>query len=203
MAKTKETEGRATTEVAQTHREQLQGSQTPAQGQDLQQNRNSNAVQERRQGGLSSYGRDPFEMMQQLSAEMDALFDSFLYGRPVARSARHPRLQSMWAPEVEIREDDNQLRICFDLPGVSKDGVKIDMHEGMLAIQGERREERTEGGEQQGFRRSERRYGSFYRSIPLPEGAQAENAQARMADGVLEITVPIARKQARRLEIQG
>jgi HSP20 family protein len=73
-------------------------------------------------------------------------------------------------------------------------------------IQGERREERTEGGgEQQGFRRSERRYGSFYRAIPLPDYVDAEKAEARMKDGVLNITLPIteARRQARRLEIQG
>jgi HSP20 family protein len=73
----------------------------------------------------------------------------------------------------------------------------------MTMVEGERREERTEGGEQQGFHRSERRYGSFYRSIPLPEGTEAEKAEARMKDGALEITVPVAQKQTRRLEIQG
>jgi HSP20 family protein len=160
-------------------------------------------LQARGQGGVSRYGRDPFEMMQRISDEMDQLFDSFFYGRPIQRQARHQGLQSLWAPEVELCEEGNQLRVCVDLPGVAKDNVKIDIHEGMLTIQGERREERTEGGEGQGFRRSERRYGSFYRTIPLPEGVEAENAQARMKDGVLEISIPVTpAKQPRRLEIQ-
>jgi HSP20 family protein len=141
--------------------------------------------------------------MQRLSEEMDQLFDSFFYGKPTGRQMRHPGLQSLWAPEVEMCEEGNQLRVFVDLPGVPRDNVKVDVHEGMLTIQGERREERTEGGEQ-GFRRSERRYGSFYRSIPLPEGVETENAQAHMKDGVLEITLPVTpAKQPRRLEIQG
>ena len=143
-------------------------------------------------GGVSRYGRDPFETMQRISEEMDQLFDSFFYGRPIARQARHSGhagLHSLWAPEVEMCEEGNQLRVCVDLPGVPKENVKIDIHEGMLAIQGERREARTEGGEQQGFRRSERRYGSFYRTISLPESVESEKAQANMKDGVLEILI--------------
>jgi HSP20 family protein len=161
-------------------------------------------VQQRGERGLARHGTDPFAMIQQLSDEMDQLFDSFFYGRPVTRQRRQAQLQNVWAPEVEVSEDGNQLRICVDLPGISKENVKVDIHEGMLTVQGERREERTEGGQQQGFRRSERRYGSFYRSIALPEAADAEQAQASMKEGVLEITIPLApAKQARRLEIQG
>ena len=164
----------------------------------------SGSVQTGGQGGLARYSRNPFDMMQQLSEEMDQLFDSFFYGRPVARQGRQHPMQQLWAPEVELSQEGNAIRVCVDLPGVSKDNVKIDIHEGLLSIQGERREERTEGGEQQGFRRSERRYGSFYRTIPLPEGAEAQNAQASMKDGVLEIRVPLTpAKQPRRLQIQG
>jgi len=164
----------------------------------------SGSVQTGRQGGLARYSRNPFDMMQQLSEEMDQLFDSFFYGRPVPRQGRQHPVQQLWAPEVELSQEGNAIRVCVDLPGVSKDNVKIDIHDGLLSIQGERREERTEGAEQQGFRRSERRYGSFYRTIPLPEGAEAENAQASMKDGVLEIRVPLTpAKQPRRLQIQG
>jgi HSP20 family protein len=185
----------------------FQGSQRAAAGQGsdvtVRQGQGGN-VQARGQAGLGRYGRDPFEMMQRMSEEMDQVFDSFFYGRPIARPARHAGLQNLWAPEVEMSEEGNRLRVCVDLPGVAKDNVKIDIQEGMLTVQGERREERTEGGEQQGFRRSERRYGSFYRSIPLPEGIEAEHAQAKMKDGVLEISIPVTpAKQPRRLEIQG
>jgi HSP20 family protein len=205
MANTKESQGVAPAQANESGAQQLQGSSPSTNtqgGQELQQRGQGGEVQERRQHGLARYSADPFEMMERLSSEMDELFDSFLYARPLARSGRQSRLQNLWAPEVEIREEGNQLRVAVDLPGVPRENVKVDLRDGMLTIQGERREERTEGGEQQGFRRSERRYGSFYRSIALPEAADAENAQARMNEGVLEITVPITPKQTRRLEIQ-
>jgi HSP20 family protein len=152
---------------------------------------------------LSMY-RDPFALMQRLSQEMDELFDSFFYGRPAGRQTRDGGLRSLWAPDVEVCEEQNQLRVLIDLPGVSRDNVKVDVHDEGITVQGERREERTEGGEQQGYRRSERRYGSFYRTIPLPEGAKTEEAKAQMKDGVLEVIVPIPeRSRPRRLEIQG
>ena len=187
--------------------EKLQGSQPGAvqQGREVQvgQGAQSTSLQERRASGLTPFVGDPFAMMQRLSDEMDQLFDSFFYGRPLVRP-RWSALQSVWAPDVDISEEGNQLRICVDLPGVPRDDIKVDVQDGALTIQGERHEERTEGGEAQGFRRSERRYGSFYRSIALPEGADPEQAQARMKDGVLEITVPTTpAKHGRRLEIQG
>jgi HSP20 family protein len=183
--------------------QQLQGSGA-AQGQDVSvgQGGTTGGVERPRGHGLAAHGRDPFAMMERLSQEMDQLFDSFFYGRPAARGARQSQVPSLWAPEVDLCEEGNQLRVSVDLPGVPKDAVRIDIQEGMLTIHGERREERTEGGEQQGFRRTERRYGSFYRSIPLPDGADAEQAQARMKEGVLEITIPLAQKQGRRLQIE-
>lgn len=160
---------------------------------------------DRGQGGQAlARFRDPFTAMQRLSQEMDELFDAFFYGRPLARQGRESALRSLWAPDVEVCEEQDKLRVLVDLPGVPKDSVKIDVHENALTIQGERHEERTEGSEEQGYRRSERRYGSFYRTVPLPEGANADEARAQMKDGVLEITVPVTpRKQARRLDIQG
>jgi len=106
-------------------------------------------------------------------------------------------------PEVQVREQDNKLQIRVDLPGVPKENVRVDLQEQVIEIGGERREERTEGDEQRRWRRTERRYGSFYRAIPLPEGAEAEKAEARMKDGVLEITVPLSEeKNPRRLDIK-
>jgi HSP20 family protein len=150
----------------------------------------------------SFYRSDPFAMFQQLSDQMDEMFDSLFSGRP--RRSRQIDMPTLWSPEVDIREENNRLRVCIDLPGIPKDAVKVDIHDGALTVQGERSEESSDATEgKKGFRRSERRYGSFYRSIPLPEGADAENAQANMKEGVLEITIPLPeRKQARRLEIQ-
>ena len=204
MADTIETREGARNEATESTGQQLQGTQAGSgqAGRELQQTPQGGAVQPRSRGGLTQYARDPFEMMQRLSEEMDEVFGSFFHGRPFARSSGQSQLRNVWAPEVEVSEEGNQLRICVDLPGVPRDNVKVELHDGMLTIHGERREERTEGGEQQGFRRSERRYGSFYRSIPLPEGADTENAEAHMKEGVLEVKVPVATKPTRRLEIQ-
>src|SRR5581483_8349267 len=85
---------------------------------------------------------------------------------------------SMWSPSIDVRERDNNLIISADLPGINKD------------------EEKREG-----YYRSERTYGNFYRVIPLPEGANAEQARAQFKDGVLEVTVPIPESARRRREI--
>ena len=204
MAKT-ETQGGTATASERTQQGGEQGMQGSQRGQEMQigQGEQGGAMQEQGRQRLARYSRDPFTMMQRLSEEMDQLFDSFLYGRAPART-RQSQLQNLWAPDVEIEEEGNRLRVCVDLPGVAKDNVKIDISEGVLTIQGERREERKEGSEQQGYRRTERQYGSFYRSMLLPEGVDTEQAQARMKDGVLEVTLPMtAAKQAKRLEIQG
>ena len=203
MAKTAHAEVGAPTRAPESGDQQLQGTQQISGNDSGREVQNvANAGRDARQHGVAHYGRDPFAMMRRLSSEMDELFDALFHGRPLARAGADSRLHNLWAPEVEIREEANQLRVSVDLPGVPKENVKIDIHDGMLTIQGERREERTDGGEQQGFRRSERRYGSFYRGIPLPEGADTDNAQAQMKEGVLEVIVPVAAKQARRLEIQ-
>jgi HSP20 family protein len=91
----------------------------------------------------------------------------------------------------------------IDLPGMKKDDVKVEVTDGQLAISGERKSEAEEKREQ--FYRCEREYGSFYRRVPLPEGARIEDVKATFADGVLEVSVPLpARPEAkmRKVEIQ-
>jgi HSP20 family protein len=204
------------TDESQRQQERLQGSEqqsqqsgvqpSSGQGQGLQtqQRQQGGTLQERRQGLMTPYGRNPFALMQGISEEMDRLFDSFFYGTPMRGRSQRASMPTLWAPEVDVSEEGNQVQVRVDLPGISKDNVKIDVQDGSLVIQGERREERSEGGEGQGFRRTERRYGSFYRTIPLPDYVDIEKAEARMEEGVLNITLPVAedRKRGRRLEIK-
>jgi HSP20 family protein len=165
----------------------------------------SGAVQIRGDRRIGRYSRDPFELLDQLANEMDQFFSSpFSSPSLLRRRSGSFNAPAMWAPDIDVREEGNQLRICADLPGISKDQVKVDVEDGMVTIQGERQEERTERSNDQRFRRVERRYGSFYRTIPLPDSADAEKAKASMKEGVLEITIPLAQKsQQRRLEVQG
>ena len=99
-------------------------------------------------------------------------------------------------------ERDNQLVIRADLPGLKKDDVQIELRDDSVVIQGERQEERKE--EREGFYSTERTYGRFYREIPLPEGADTDEATATFRDGVLEIAIPRAEGETRgrQLEIQ-
>ncbi|MFS8086965.1 MAG: Hsp20/alpha crystallin family protein [Acidobacteriota bacterium] len=91
-----------------------------------------------------------------------------------------------------------------DLPGLGRDDVRVQLADGALTIEGERRAERKENHD--GFYRSERSYGKFYRKVSLPEGANTENAKASFRDGVLEVTMPAPKREpkaARKLEIGG
>lgn len=147
----------------------------------------------------------PFTFMRRFSEEMDHLFEDF-GGRgwltPMLDKAQLP--QAPWSPQVEIFERDNELVLRADLPGLTKDDVNVEIAHDGITIEGERKNEHEE--KREGYFRSERSYGRFYRRIPMPEGAKAEDASASFSNGVLEISIPAAKpeeRKARRLEIRG
>ena len=125
---------------------------------------------------------------------------------PLLRRDLWPRVgefgRAVWTPEVEVFERDGQFIVRADLPGLKKEDVKVEIVEGALTVSGERKEEKEEKGE--GFYRSERTYGSFFRRIPLPEGLKTEEAAANFKDGVLEVTMPAPKREptSRTLEIR-
>ncbi|MEO5702219.1 MAG: Hsp20/alpha crystallin family protein [Casimicrobiaceae bacterium] len=94
-----------------------------------------------------------------------------------------------------------QSLVQADLPGVRKEDVSVRIEDDALVLEGHRHQENTRD---QGFYHSERTYGGFYRLIPLPEGTDADSAQATFRDGVLYVEVPISqqRQRGRRLEIR-
>jgi len=143
------------------------------------------------------FGFSPFAMMRRLSEEMDRAFASNL------GLSRGFGEQGMWSPPVEVRENDGNLEISAELPGMNKDDVKVECTDEGIIIEGEKRREQesNEGG----VHRTERTYGHFYRMIPLPDGTQAENATAEFRDGVLHVRVPISQEQRkpRQIPIQG
>ena len=153
----------------------------------------------------------PFTFMRRFSEEMDRLFEDFGFGRGWLAPGFEgglDRLRTLggasWAPQVEVIEKDNQLIVRADLPGMSKDDVQVDIDDNSLVIRGERKTEREENEE--GYYRSERSYGSFYRQIPLPGGVNTENATAEFRNGVLEVLLPTtnrAREERRQIEVMG
>jgi HSP20 family protein len=150
--------------------------------------------------------REPFELplwgipfMRRLTEEMDRPFGF----KPGFLALTEPYLGG-WSPDIEIFEHDNTLFVRVDLPGLAKENVKVQVVHDELTIEGERKLEKEETKE--GFYRTERTYGAFYRRIPLPEYVRAEAALATFKNGVLEVaipTIPVPEVKKRTVEIQG
>jgi HSP20 family protein len=146
--------------------------------------------------------RDPFALMRGMTAEIDRLFEEFMapsFRLPFRRS----RSEEEWFPKIDVFEKDHRLVTRVDLPGMKKDDIKVEVTDGQLVISGERKHEAEEKGEH--FYRSEREYGSFYRSVPLPEGAKVDEVKATFSDGVLEVSVPLPPRptaKVRKVEIE-
>ena len=144
----------------------------------------------------------PFGLMRRLSEDMDQLFNQFLgsggsSGRSMMNAPLALSQAIQWMPPIEMFERDDRLVIQAELPGLGVDDVSVEVADGVVTISGERREQREDDGGR--FRRTERLYGRFSRSITLPEGVRAEDVQATFRDGMLELTVPLPQQSQRRV----
>ena len=161
----------------------------------------------RRGGGMPSlFGTrgSPFDMFRRLDEDMDRLFQQIWGGGRSLTRGRGAETQSMWMPQVEVREEGGKLHVCADLPGLRKEDVKLSLEGDQLVLQGERQSSREEGKPGSDFYHSERSYGSFYRSIPLPDGVDPQTAKADFKDGVLDVTFDAPRRpqqQSRQIDI--
>lgn len=99
-----------------------------------------------------------------------------------------------WMPAIDVRRDDDAIRIHADVPGVKPDEIEIDVADDMLTISGSHTEEHETKDDR--FVRRERRSGSFRRTIGLPAGTDPSKIAATTRDGVLEITIPLPQEQA-------
>ena len=151
---------------------------------------------------------NPFQTMRRFTRDMERLFEDFggfsfpNFLRTDFAPLRMEFEKGEWMPQIEVLQNNGQFTVRADLPGLTKDDVKVEITDELLTISGERKEEKEE--KREGFYRSERSYGSFYRQIPLPEGAKTENAAATFVKGVLEITIPAPQvaTPTRKLEIK-
>ena len=149
--------------------------------------------------------RDPFSLLRQMTADFDQLFGGTQWPAfrwPAFPKGRMPESTAWW-PGIDVFQRDNRLVTKVDLPGMKKEDVKVEVAEGYLTISGERKNEAEE--KKENFYRCEREYGSFYRAVPLPQGTKLEDVKASFADGVLEVSIPLAAKPeatTRRVEIQ-
>jgi HSP20 family protein len=133
---------------------------------------------------------NPFSLMRRMSEEMDRVF-----GESNEREVR----ERTWAPTVELIQREGTLVVRAELPGLKPEDVKLEITDDAIVLEGERKDEREEN--RGGLHVTERRYGRFYRAIPLPEGAKTEDARARVENGILEVTIPTEEPKSKRREI--
>jgi HSP20 family protein len=143
--------------------------------------------------------RDIFGAMRE---EMDKMFERFEHGFP-----RWPTLfrqgNGIVVPELDVRENSTSITVEAELPGVDEKDVSVTLTNGVLTIKGEKKQGKEEKGEN--FYRSERSYGSFERSLRLPDTIDEAKVDAKFDKGVLTITAakkPEAVKAERRIEIK-
>ena len=141
---------------------------------------------------------NPFAFMRRMTDELDRAFQ-FRPDFPVGDTYLKP-----WTPPIEILELEGKFVVRVDLPGLTKEDVKIQVSHDELTIEGERKLVKKASGE--GLYRTERCYGKFYRNVWIPEHVKAEDARATFKDGVLEIempAIPVPEVNKRTVEVQG
>ena len=142
---------------------------------------------------IDLFSLNPFSLMRRMTEEMDRVFGES------GRGGNSGTGTAIWAPAIEVSEQDGNYVINAELPGLKPEEVKVEVTDDGLVVQGERKFEREE--DQGGVHRTELRYGRFYRVIPLPEGAKIDQARARFENGVLQVTVPVSEQQSQRRQI--
>jgi HSP20 family protein len=123
---------------------------------------------------------DPLRELAQWQNDVERLMGTFLRGTGGNGDTR-------WAPPLDAWETDDELVFAFDLPGIPEEKIAIEFDEGSLTVAAER--ERAEEVSKDHFYRVERRYGSFTRTIGLPQGVSEQDIRADYKDGVLEVHV--------------
>jgi HSP20 family protein len=137
---------------------------------------------------------EPIRELTALQNEMSRFMNGLLEG--------NGRTTQSWVPAVDVWETDDELVYAFDLPGIPEDKISVEFEDGALTVTAERaREEKVEGDR---FYRYERRFGTFTRTIGLPQGVTDEEISAKYEHGVLELHVRKPEQQKpKRIQIAG
>jgi HSP20 family protein len=132
----------------------------------------------------------PFHEMESLRRQMDQLFDDFA-------GMRRETSSTTWSPAIELKDENDHLVLRAEIPGVEGKDLDIQVAREAVAITGEHRYEKKT--EEKGFYRSEFRYGSFQRTIPLPVPVENDKVQAEFKNGILTLTLPKAEEVRRKV----
>jgi HSP20 family protein len=125
---------------------------------------------------------NPFALLRR---EMDSLFDNFFRGFDMEPFESR---MAAFNPKVDVTENDKEIKISAELPGMDEKDIDVSLQKDMLTIKGEKKEEKEDKGKD--YYRMERSYGSFSRTIPLPVEVETDKVEAKFKKGVLSITLP-------------
>jgi HSP20 family protein len=151
----------------------------------------------------------PFESLRR---EVDRLFDDFNLN-PFHLPLRRPAfdLEPFWQaeswvaqPAMDLVERDNAFELTAEMPGLEEKNIEVDVANGVLTVKGQKDEDKVEKKED--FHLRERRFGSFVRSVRLPETVDADKIEASFKNGVLKVTLPKkreAQKPVQKIEVKG
>jgi HSP20 family protein len=152
-----------------------------------------NTINTHSQGGstMAIVRWDPFRELEEMSDRLNRMIT-----RPgsaqSAGQAKEVMTVADWSPTVDISETEAEYAIKAELPEVKKEDVKVTVEDGVLTLQGERKQEKEEKGKK--YHRVERSYGRFVRSFTLPDSVDESKVKAEYADGVLHLHLPKSEK---------
>ena len=133
---------------------------------------------------------DPFREMTSVQNQFNRLVDQMWGGR-----------QESWLPAVDVFDNKDAVVVKAELAGMDPDDIQIEVEDNVLTVKGERRFEETVDEER--YYRVERRYGSFQRSLALPQGVRPDDISASYEDGILIVTVPkVEEEKPKRIEVK-
>ena len=130
---------------------------------------------------------EPVRELHTMQNEMNRLFNTF-FDSPAPGNGGGQAVARRWIPAMDVVETDEHFVLRADLPGLSESDVKIEVEDNVLTVSGERKAEHEQRSE--GYYRVERSFGSFSRSLTLPEGVDADSIQGSFNNGVLEVRIP-------------
>lgn len=132
---------------------------------------------------------NPFHELEEVSDRLNRML-----ARPAApgTSGKETMIVADWTPSVDISETEGEYQIKAEIPDVKREDVKVTLEDGVLTIQGQRKQEKEEKGTK--YHRIERSYGSFARTFSLPDVIEIDKVKAEFKDGVLNLHLPKSEK---------
>jgi HSP20 family protein len=143
---------------------------------------------------LARVYQDPVDTFRDFRGELDRMFNT--------NAAGYTDTAKNWVPAVDIRETKDAYQVTAEVAGVEPKDIDVSLEDNVLTVQGERKSESKDEGE--GYSRTERKYGSFYRQFTLPDTVDADSITAKTEHGVLKLHIPKKEKVLpKKISVQG